>query len=100
MENNWRPSFKLATALPETAAGMGGSLFSSAPSPTAALSTKAIRTGNFFIAEILPHLGVSGSGMLRAKHVKQQLCIFCAMRSSIGCYPVNPHQSDSAVRHE
>src|ERR1700680_289247 len=58
MENNSRPSLRLATALPETAAGMGGSFFSSAPSTVAAQNIKTIRNGDFFIAEILPHLAV------------------------------------------
>src|SRR5260370_29820451 len=79
-ENNWRLSFRLATALPETAAGMGGSFFSSAPSPTAALRTRAMRNGNFFIAEILPHLTVLGSRVLRNNGENGQLSVmhFCS----------------------
>src|ERR1017187_10680323 len=63
MENVSRPPLRLATALAETAAGMGGIFFSSAPSTVAAQSIRAIKTGNFFIAEILPHLAVLRSGV-------------------------------------
>src|SRR5580698_7939937 len=52
-----RPSLTLATALPETAAGMGGIFFSSSePSTVVAQSARAIKTGSFFIAKILPHI--------------------------------------------
>src|SRR5258708_23287070 len=57
MENNSRPSLRLATALPETAAGIEGSFLSSAPRPITAPRRTGTRTANFFIAEILPHLG-------------------------------------------
>jgi hypothetical protein len=42
---------------------MGGSFLSSAPSTVAAQSNRAARTGNFFIAEILPHLAILGAGL-------------------------------------
>src|SRR5580704_6616110 len=49
-----RPSPILTTALPETAAGMEGMFFgSSAANRAAAHSMRGIRTGDFFIAEIL-----------------------------------------------
>src|SRR3989442_1431513 len=53
MENNCIPPFKLATALLETAAGMGGILGSSAASRRTAPRVRRRKASDFFIAEIL-----------------------------------------------
>src|ERR1700674_1044189 len=60
MEKSWKPPFRLATALPETAAGMGGNLGSSAPESITAHRISRKKAESFFIAEILPHLAETG----------------------------------------
>src|SRR5271170_1832042 len=68
MEKTCRPSLVAATALPETAAGMEGIFFtSSAPGTVAAQSSRTIRNGGFFIAEILPQVAGFGAGSAKAR---------------------------------
>src|ERR1700719_4442521 len=59
-EKSSSPFFKLATALPDTAAGIDGSLGSFAPSTTDAQSNSIKKSKNFFIAEILRVHGSEG----------------------------------------
>src|SRR6202011_1302593 len=72
-EKSSSPFFKLATALPDTAAGIDGSLGSFAPSTTAAHSNSIKKPKNFFIAEILRVHGREGkdrsAGSVTQNHV-------------------------------
>src|SRR5437660_6474052 len=61
-ENNWRPPFRLATALLETAAGIGGILGSPAAKSRMATSASRRTDDNFFIAEILRLRRSDGKG--------------------------------------
>src|ERR1700732_49939 len=53
IEKSWSPPLRLATALPETAAGMAGILGASVASMKAAQSARRRKPDSFFIDEIL-----------------------------------------------
>jgi hypothetical protein len=55
MEKSRNPPLRLATALLETAAGMGGNFGSSAAIEVKAQSTRRKNMESFFIPEILTH---------------------------------------------
>src|SRR5580658_9333664 len=66
-----RPSLTLATALPETAAGMEGIFFgSSAASMVAAHSTRAMKTGSFFMARDITAQSLVKSDALGLGHFR------------------------------